>query len=444
MLNRRNFLKTAAAAPALLRAAGANDRIRVAIIGVNSRGFSLMKSLLTMGADNVEVAALCDVDSVVLAKRAKEFEKLSGGKKVATEADMRTLIGDKSIDAIIHSTPTNWHATGGIWTMQAGKDAYIEKPLALTLWEGQQIVRAARKYNRIVQHGTQCRSSPEILEAMALLKQGIIGDVYLARGMGHKYRPGIGPIAPGTAPATLNYDMWRGPAAMKPYSANQIHYNWHWFWDTGNGDLGNLAVHGLDVMRMALGLDGELPERVQSMGGNLLFDDCKETPNFQTSVFKYRKKKMMLEYSIRNGYTNSEGGMGEAIPFTMGDKRDSHSLIVYGSEGYMLLPDYISYYVHIGRDRKLVKKLVGSGPPDSNEPHLRNFLKAMRSRRSADLNAECELGSQSAAMCHFANIAYRAGRTLAVDAKGSIVGDAAAAAMATRTYRKAYAVPLTV
>ena len=206
--------------------------------------------------------------------------------------------------------------------MQAGKDAYIEKPLALTLWEGRKIVEAARKYGRIVQHGTQCRSSPEILEAMSHCREGAIGEVYLVRGIGHKYRPSIGPLKPETPPSTLNYEMWRGPAPMKPYSANQVHYNWHWFWDTGNGDLGNLAVHGLDVARMAMGLDG-LPDRVQSMGGNFVFHDAKETPNFQTSVFRYTKRNVMLEYSIRNAYSNSEGGMGESIPFTLGDKRDS-------------------------------------------------------------------------------------------------------------------------
>ena len=360
---------------------------------------------------------------------------------MAAVSDMRHLLDDKSIDALIHSTPTNWHALGGIWTLQAGKDAYIEKPLALTLWECQKLEEAAHKYNRIVQHGTQCRSSPEILEAMSLLKEGVIGEVYLARGMGHKYRPGIGPVKPEAPPATLNYDMWRGPASMKPYSANQVHYNWHWFWDTGNGDLGNLGVHGLDVMRMAMGLD-EYPEKVQSMGGNFVFHDAKETPNFQSSVFRYKARNVMLEYSIRNGYSNGEGGMGESIPFTLGDKRDSHALIVFGSEGYMLLPDYISYYVHLGRDRELAKKRVGTGPPESNIPHLRNFLQAIRTRKNSDLNAGVETARRSTALCHLANIAYRVGRTLRVDpGSGVIMGVPEAASLAKRTYRAPFSVP---
>jgi predicted dehydrogenase len=438
--NRRIFFQSAAAAalPRLMRG-DANSRIRVAIVGMNGRGNALMKSLHRIRAENVEIAALCDVDTVVLTKRAAELDQLGGGK-VKTYRDIRAILDDKSVDAVIHTTPTNWHALGAIWTMQAGKDAYVEKPLALTPWEGRKIVEAARKYNRIVQHGTQCRSSPEILEALDLLHRGAIGDVYMARGIGHKYRPGIGKAAPGQPPATLNSDMWRGPAPLIPYRSNRIHYNWHWFWDTGNGDLGNLAVHGLDVMRMALKLPPN-PDEVQSMGGNLVWDDDKETPNFQTSIFKYGKRKL-LEYSIRNGYSNSEAGMGETIPFTLGDKRDAHGLMVYGSEGYMVLPDYISYKVFLGRDRKPGPARTGTGPAESNEPHLSNFLKAMRSRRPSDLNAEAEIGMQSADLCHLANIAYRVGRTLRIDAEsGSIRGDEEASNLRRRAFRAAYTVP---
>jgi predicted dehydrogenase len=445
MTTRRHFLRASALflTPAFVQGGiGANERIRVGVAGVKGRGFALLRSLFEIGKEcNVEVAAICDVDSEALSQRASACQKLNGGTRVATVDDMRRMIEDKSIDAVVHATPTHWHALGAIWTMQAGKDAYVEKPLALTLWEGRQVVEAANKYGCIVQHGTQCRSSPEILEAMSLLREGAIGDVYLVRGIGHKYRPGIGKIKPELPPPSLNYDLWRGPAPMKPYSANQVHYNWHWFWDTGNGDLGNLAVHGLDVARLALGLDG-LPDRVQSMGGNFVFDDAKETPNFQTSVFRYTKRNVMLEYSIRNAYSNSEGGMGESIPFTLGDQRDSHAVIIYGSEGFMLLPDYISYYIHLGRDRKLAKKRVGEGDRDPVGFHLRNFVQAMRSRKSAELAAPPEVGRKSAALCHLANIAYRVGRTLSIDpATEEIVGDPEAASLATRVYRQGYEVP---
>ncbi len=433
---------SAVAAPAFFKGGlGANDRIRVAIVGIRGRGFSLARSLLQMSGDNVEVAALCDVDAKALAQRSAAIEKLNGGKRVPSVGDMRRLLDDPSVDAIIHATPTHWHALGGIWTLQAGKDAYIEKPLALTLWEGRKLIEAASRYKRIVQHGTQCRSSPEILEAVARLKEGVIGQVVAARGIGHKYRPGIGKLKPETPPSTLNYDLWRGPAPMKPYSENQVHYNWHWFWDTGNGDLGNLGVHGLDVVRLALDLT-DYPEKVQSMGAKLIFDDAKETPNFQTSVFRYRGRSAFIEYSIRNGFSNSEGGIGETIPFTLGDRRDAHSLIFYGSEGFMLIPDYISYHTFLGRDRKPGPKRVGSGPPDANIPHLRNFLAAVRSRNSSVLNAGVEEGARSTALCHLANIAYRVGRTLAIDPRsGSILGDEEAVQLTTRAYRAPYVVP---
>lgn len=444
MKNRRELLQAAAlsAAPAFLpRGRGANSRIRLGIAGLHGRGFSLLRSLLQMTEDNVEVATLCDVDSEVLARRAGEFEKLSNGRRVATAPDMRRMIEDKSLDAIIHATPTHWHCLGGLWTIQAGKDAYIEKPLALTLAEGRKLVAAARKHDRIVQHGTQCRSSPEVLEGMALLREGAIGEVAAARGLGHKYRPGIGPVKPAAPPPTLNYDMWRGPSPMKPYSANQVHYNWHWFWDTGNGDFGNLGVHGLDVMRMALNLSG-VPERVQSMGGNFFFHDAKETPNYQTSAFRYRGRNVLLEYSVRNGCTNSEAGMGESIPFTMGSKFDAHAVIIYGSEGFMLIPDFVSYYVYLGRNRKLVKKRVGTGSAESNIPHLRNFFKAMRSRKHTDLNADVEEGRRSAAMCHLANIACRVRRTLVLNPQTEqILGDPEATALTSRTFRPPYDLP---
>jgi predicted dehydrogenase len=442
-MQRRHFVMTGlgAIAPALSRAAaGPNDRIRVGVAGLNGRGYALARSLVDMKRDNVELAMVCDVDAKVLAGRAASLQK-AAGRPIATAGDIRRMIDDKSIDAIVHATPTNWHALGAVWTMQAGKDAYVEKPLALTLWEGTKIVEAARKYDRIAQHGTQCRSSPEMLEAVALLKQGAIGEVVGGRGIGHKYRPSIGHSKAEPVPETLNYDMWRGPAPMKPYSAKHIHYNWHWFWDTGNGELGNLGVHGLDVMRMAMGL-ADYPERVHSAGGYVAFDDDKQTPNMQTSIFRYRGRKVVLEYSIRQIYSNTEGGMGDTIPFTMGDARDAHGLMIYGTEGYMVLPDYISYYTYLGKERRPGPSRVGPGPVASNEHHLRNFLEAMRSRKRSHLNGEVEDGARSAAMCHLANIAYRVGRALQVDpATGRISGDEEAQALSTRTFRAPYTIP---
>jgi predicted dehydrogenase len=269
----------------------------------------------------------------------------------------------------------------------------------------------------------------------------VIGEVYAARGTGHKYRPGIGPVKPEPPPATLDYDLWRGPAAMKPYSKNQVHYNWHWFWDTGNGDMGNLGVHALDLARMVLDLS-DYPEKVQSMGGSTTFVGAKETPTFQTAAFQYRGRKVLLEYSVRNGYTNTEAGVGESIPFLLGDRRDGYGLVVFGSEGYMVIPDYNSYRTYLGRDRRPGPARIGVGPPDPAEPHLRNFLNAMRSRREADLSAGVDVAVRSAAMCHLANIAYRVRETLTVDpSTGRILGNRSAEALTRRAFRSPYVVP---
>ena len=424
-----------------VRAASANDRIRAGIAGIRSRGYFLARTLQGMTRDNVEVAAFCDVDAEPLAAKAADFEKLSG-RKPAVYADMRKMIDDRSLDVILHATPTNWHALGGIWTMQAGKDAYIEKPLALTLEEGRMLSRAAQRYQRIVQHGTQCRSSPEILEAREQIRRGVIGEVYMARGIAHKYRPSIGKLQPGKPPGHLNYETWRGPAPMKPYSPNQVHYLWHWFWDTGNGDMGNLAVHGLDVMRMMLDIE-EAPSQVQSMGGDFVFkDDARECPTVQTTAYRFGSRKLLIDYSLRNGYSNTEQGMGEGIPFTMGDPRDSCATIFLGSEGFLIQPDYISYRTYLGRDRKPGPSRIGTGPADPAAWHLSNFLKAVRSRKTSELTADVEQGRKSAALCHFSNIAYRVGRTLRIDpATEEILGDAEAAKLAGRSWRAPYQLP---
>ena len=232
----------------------------------------------------------------------------------------------------------------------------------------------------------------------------------MARGMGHKYRPGIGTLKPETPPSSLNYEMWRGPAPMKPYSANQVHYNWHWFWDTGNGDLGNLAVHGLDVVRMALGLDG-LPDRVQSMGGNFVFNDAKETPNFQTSVFRYTKRNVMLEYSIRNALFQQRGRHGRIYSFkrrgTNVMRTPSSFTARQGTCCCRIIPATTSTWAGTENCRK---ERIGTGDRDPVGLGIsRTSFRPCAVGNSADLAAEAEEGRKSAALCHLANIAYRVG-----------------------------------
>jgi len=234
------------------RVFGANDRVRVAVCGVHGRGMDHVRGYHNL--KNAEVAAICDPDENVLADRAARMEK-HGMTKPATVVDVRKLLEDKSIDAVSVATPNHWHTLIGIWACQAGKDAYIEKPICHNMWEGEQLVKAAQKYNRIVQHGTQIRSAPAIREAVEKMRGGLLGDIYLARGLCFKWRNTIGKAPEAPVPAGFHYDLWTGPAKMLPFTKNHYHYNWHWFWNYGNGDLGNQGTHQMDVARWGLGLE---------------------------------------------------------------------------------------------------------------------------------------------------------------------------------------------
>jgi predicted dehydrogenase len=377
---------------------------------------------------NVEVAALCDVDPTVMAKGVADVEKASG-KKPQTFTDIRKLLEDKSIHAISIATPNHWHSLMGIWACQAGKDVYVEKPCSHTYWEGQKLVDAARKYNRIVQHGTNSRSSV-VREAMQLLRDGVIGDVYMARGLCFKWRDTIGRKPDGVAPDGVDYDLWLGPAPKKPFNPNRFHYNWHWNWDYGNGDLGNQGIHEMDICRWGLGVTS--PTKVSSMGGHFMFDDDQQTPNTQVATMEFNKdgKKVMLVFEVRHWMTNHEAGIGEG--------KDSNTIgnVFYGSKGYMAIDGYTSYKVFLGREQQ-------PGPArQAGGSTWENFIQAVRSRKRTDLHAEIEEGHLSSALVHFANISYKTGRTIDFDAtKGQIVNDAEANKMLRRHYRDPFTVP---
>jgi predicted dehydrogenase len=443
--NRREFIGRSAAAlgAAAGGALGANDRVRVVIVGVGGRGRAHIHSIHEIAGDNVELAAICDVDEKFLQLRAAECEKLLG-RKIAVHTDLRRVLDDRSIDAVIHATPTNWHGLAGVWTLQAGKDAYIEKPLAHNVAEGRKLIEATRKYRRIVQHGTQCRSSPGILEGVAKLKAGVIGEVFLAKGIGYKWRPSIGRARPQDPPSTLHYDLWLGPAPWKPYAENHLHYNWHWFWDTGNGDMGNIGVHGLDLIRMALDLEDH-PTTIQGMGGHYMYDDDREAPDCQSVWFQFAGRKLMVGYEVRSGNTNTEAGLGDPhlFPFRLGRaKRDAQGVVFVGREGIMLFPDYTSYHVFFGPDRKPGPHGAGEGDPLANVPHLRNFFQAVRSRKESELTANVEEGHRSAALCHLGNIATRLRSTLTFDPrKERFAGNPEADRLLGRTCRKPYVMP---
>lgn len=424
---RRDVLKTALpgslavmSIPTIIpsTAFGANDRLRVAVIGVNGRGKDHISGL--MKQDNVEVATLCDVDKVVLQERANDFEK-KYSKKVKTEQDLRKVYDDKTIDAVSIATPNHWHALAAIWACQAGKDVYVEKPACHNLFEGRKLVEAANKYNRIVQHGVQLRSSEAIQEAIKHLRDGLIGKVYMARGTVYKWRPDIGNMGNSPVPEGLDWDLWQGPAQAREFSKNYVHYNWHWFWDYGNGDIGNQGVHETDLCMW--GLDVGLPEVITSSGGKYLWNDCKETPEVLTSVYQYPKEGKIIEFEVRPWMTNKEDGV------EVGN-------IFYGDKGYMVINGYNDYKTYLGKNRE-------PGPArNAGGDHYKNFVEAVRARNKALLNGPIETGHLSASLAHLGNISYRLGRTLKFDPKTeTFPNDKEANAMLTRKYRAPYTVP---
>jgi predicted dehydrogenase len=425
-------MSTAAAAGALSTKAlaSANDTVRVACVGIRGQGNAHIREYSKM--QNVEIAALCDVDENVLNKRLEEVAS-SGKKKPAAFTDVRKLLEDKSIDAISIATPNHWHSLIGIWACQAGKDVYCEKPCSHDIFEGRQLVRAAQKYNRIVQHGTNSRSGPAVREAMDKMREGLIGDVYMSRGLCFKWRDTIGHASEEPVPAGVHYDLWTGPADLLPFTRNRFHYNWHWNWNYGNGDIGNQGIHEMDIARWGLGV--KYPTKISSMGGHYMFDDDQQTPNTMISTFEFDEggKKKMLVFEVRHWMSNHEAGIGEGAkhkdPNTIGN-------LFYGSKGYLAIDGYGQYKTFLGKDQQ-------PGPSRSEDGNnWANFIEAVRSRKQSDLNAPIEEGYMSTVLVHLANISYRVGRTIEFDAENlNCKGDAEATAMFTRKYREPFVVP---
>lgn len=433
MNNRRDFIKSSAAAAAAgtlgfnikSHAGSPNGTVRVAVVGVRGQGNSHIKEYLKM--PNVEIAAICDIDEKYRNQRIGEIEKASG-KKPKDFVDVRKLLEDKSIDAISIATPNHWHSLIGIWACQAGKDVYVEKPCSHSYWEGKQLVAAARKYDRIVQHGTNSRSTVALREAMQKLREGVIGEVYMSRGLCFKWRDTIGKKTDGAVPAGVDYDLWTGPAPKRPFNENRFHYNWHWNWDYGNGDIGNQGIHEMDICRWGLGVT--LPTKVSSMGGHFMFDDDQVTPNTMVSTLEFNKdgKKKLLVFEVRHWITNNEAGIGEGGN-TIGN-------IFYGSEGYMAITGYNSYKTFLGK-----KQEPGPSRKEGGS-NWENFIKAVRSRKREDLNGEIEEGHLSSALMHLSNISYRLGRSLDFDpVKEQVIKDPEANAMLRDKYRAPFVVP---
>jgi predicted dehydrogenase len=423
-MQRRTFLIGSAMA---LQALGANDKVNVAIVGVGSRGKDHIREYLKQPL--ATIAALCDVDTSQTERGSKMVEDATG-RKPKTYQDLRKLYADKDIDAVSIATPNHWHALATIWACQAGKDVYCEKPASYNIFEGQQMVAAARKYQRIVQIGMQSRSIAHKRKAAQLLREGALGKLYMAKGLCYKRRPSIGHTPEEPVPAGLDWDVFLGPAPYRPYTLNRFHYNWHWFWDTGNGDIGNQGIHEMDMARWGMGAG--LPTSVVSTGGKYVYVDDQETPNTQYASYNYGGSEITFE--VRGLPTNGEASIQLSGPNYVGD-------IFLGEKGFMSL-DHKGFQIFLGDKREPGESGMAEKGGDTG-PHMTNFLEAVRSRRKEDLHADVEEGVVSVTLVHLANISYRLKRELEWDpATWSFKNDAEANAMRTRPeYRAPYIVP---
>ncbi len=425
---------TLAVTPTIIPASvfGANDRVNAAVLGLNGRGKSHVSGF--MNQENVRVVTLCDPDMNILKERQKDFKE-KYDLDVKLEQDLRRVYDDPDIDVVGIATPNHWHALAVIWACQAGKDSYVEKPGSHNIWEGRKMVEAAQKYDRIVQHGVQLRSSPAINDGIKLLREGYIGRVYMARGLVFRWRADIGDKGFSAVPDGLDYDLWTGPALKRPFSRNLVHYNWHWHWDYGNGDVGNQGIHETDLCMW--GLDVGLPTKITSMGGKFLWDDCKEVPEVLTSVYHYPEEKKIIQFEVRPWCTNTEEGA------TVGN-------IFYGDKGIMVVNGYSTFKTYLGKDRE--PGLSGDdGAAEASgmdrgaggtDGHIANFIDAVRKHDASILNGPVETAHLSSGLAHLGNIAYRLGRVLTFNPSAErFVNDPDADKMLRRDYRKGFEVP---
>jgi predicted dehydrogenase len=444
--SRRRFLKSSAAlgaaavaAPAIAQSRqSAGDRVRVGLLGLGGRMRSHVAALTELAGDNVEIVAVCDCDQSKLDGAAKIYPQLEG-KKLAAYSDMRKMFDDPGIDAVSNGLGDRWHALSTIWACQAGKDVYVEKPGTHNLFEGRQMVAAARKYDRMVQHGTQNRSSPNIREGIARLKEGAIGDLYMGRAIDYKLRGSLGTITPGPTPPGLDWDAWLGPKAPRPYSQFS-HRRWYWLLDLSSGEFANQMVHELDVIRWGLGLD-EHPTFVMAMGGKYVHEDDGTSPSEFTASFRFGDPKPLVTCEHRSWYTNSEAGFRDQYPFVQ--PNFPVGTIFFGSEGYLIFPDYSSYYTFLGPKCEPGPSKAEEGHPMADTPHFQNWIAAIRARDHGLLNADIAEGHKSMVPCLLSRTAYQVGRPVKFDpATETVLDDPEANAMLNEPeYRESYAVP---
>ncbi|HTH48116.1 MAG TPA: Gfo/Idh/MocA family oxidoreductase [Candidatus Limnocylindria bacterium] len=409
---RRSFLKSSALAasalalPASSWAAvrGANEDIRVAVIGFNGRGKDHIEGFRKV--PGVRLVALCDADRKVLEAQAQKLK--DADNPVKTYVDVRELLASDDIDAVSVATPNHWHALMAIWACQHGKDVYLEKPVSHNVWEGRQIVRAARKYGRIVQTGTQSRSNPGLQEAVAWIHGGGLGEIRLVRGLCYKPRQSIGLVdGPQPIPDSVEYDLWCGPSPLKELHRKHLHYDWHWDFDTGCGDIGNQGIHQMDIARWVL-RQNQLSPRILSVGGRLGYIDDGNTPNTQFILHSYPEAPLIFE--VRGLPRAKEFQKDDLWSRNMPEYRNTRiGVTVDCADGTLVIPSYDSAIAYDDKGNEM-RRFHGSGD------HFANFIAAVRSRRAGDLNADIAQGHLSSALCHTGNISHRLGRKMSPEA----------------------------
>jgi predicted dehydrogenase len=372
-----------------------SERLNVAVAGVNGRGGSHIGAFsMGPGRKDTVITHIVDVDSDIGNRRAGEIEKRQEGVRPKVVEDVRQVLDDKTVDIVTVATPNHWHSLMAIWAMQAGKDVYVEKPVSHNVSEGRRAVEASRKYKRICQVGTQCRSNPGMRQFMEYVQSGKIGDVKVGRGLCYKRRDSIGPKGEYEVPAAVNYNLWSGPAQILPVTRQRFHYDWHWIWAYGNGDLGNQGIHQMDLARWGLGVK-ELCKATFSYGGRFAYEDAGETANTQVVVHDYGNKTLVFE--VRGLKTQPLKGASVGVIFE-------------GTDGYAVSTSYNGGVIFDKEGNQVTKFAEGD-----DKFHFNNFLAAVRSRKLTDLNADVEEGHLSSALCHLGNISYRLGSQMTAD-----------------------------
>ena len=465
----RRFFLGALTAASAVRVWGANDKVNVGIVGLGGRGSSHLSTYA--GLAEAQVVGLCDVNQAARERGQSALTKRNLEKAKEFE-DMRQMFADPTVEAVSIATPNHWHALSAIWAMKAGKDVYGEKPACYNIHEGMRMVQVQRETKRIMQVGSQHRSWPFKVKAIAALQQGLIGELYMAKALCYKLRPSIGHTADAPTPPGLNWDLFLGPAQMRPYNEKRFAYFWHWFWDTGNGDIGNQGVHETGIARWALG-DPAWPKTATAFGGKFGIDDDTETPNILTAGFNYGTRQLVVE--VRGKSTNGEGvrqsrvvtagpsgaartapngqraadGAAPAAPApaTVGAPGNPLNVAVgnlfYGTNGWAAMSDQ-GFQAYKGDSSELImEERPERGAGDPTALHMRNFLACVKSRSEQELHDPIANAVPSADLCHLANISYRVGRALKIEPGPTpkFTGDAEAMKMITRTaYRKPYEV----